>query len=491
MVPTVLILDASGSMTETDAPGSRIDAAKAAAHGLLDGLPDQAPIALQTYGTSTGSADEDKPASCQDVTIVIPLGPLDRTAMSNAVDAIRPSGYTPISLALRAAAEQLPANDAAQAIVLVSDGEDTCDIPPCEAAAALKISHPGLTISTVGFKVDGPAADQLRCIADTTGGLFVQAANADQLAARLKATQDIDQANQSLSDSGIFGIGLGSSIGDIRTAHPDFPEASATGSVTVIWRDCDFSFLDGNLDSVAPHTNARTVDGVTVGEAVDRAGQLYGPPLLATGNTDGTSTVIFDANPNTDAAYRMSIDDFTDTNGTLTGTIKSIVLCLCKPTAASSGVTLGPNSLLTFGGAGGVYVGDHASKIPDTYIDKWTSDGMGTIPAGFSLYHFRTPEAPYKSEAFIRVDDAGMIYEFTWFGTERGVTLESSESEVEAAYLGQPRGQCRLPGWNWYGTFYRAEATGRFVLFVYDDTHKLQTIKAVMDVRDGEQCGFE
>jgi Ca-activated chloride channel family protein len=38
-VPTVLILDASGSMTQADAPGLRIAAAKAAAHSLIDSLP--------------------------------------------------------------------------------------------------------------------------------------------------------------------------------------------------------------------------------------------------------------------------------------------------------------------------------------------------------------------------------------------------------------------------------------------------------------------
>lgn len=227
-VPTVLILDASGSMTEADAPGPRIDAAKTAAHGLLKALPDDSTIGLLAYGTATGSADTDKPAGCNDVRTLIPLGPLDRTAMGSAIDAITPSGYTPISLALQTGADALP--DGATAIVLVSDGEDTCDTPPCDTATNLKKTHPGLTISTVGFKVDGTAADQLRCIAETTGGVFVQAANADQLAARLLATQNIDQANQSLSATGIFGINLGTNITDIRTTHPDFPDATTTGT---------------------------------------------------------------------------------------------------------------------------------------------------------------------------------------------------------------------------------------------------------------------
>lgn len=330
-VPTVLILDGSGSMTQTDAPGPRIDAAKKAVHGLLDALPDAATIALETYGTTTGSAQTDKAAGCRDVSTLVALGHLDRATIGTAIDQITPSGYTPISLALQSGAGQLPADATPQAIVLVSDGEDTCDTPPCDTATQLKKTHPGLTISTVGFKVDGPAADQLRCIAEATGGLFVQAANADQLAARLLATQNLDQAATSLSNSGMFGISLGTPIADIRSAHPDFPGTTATGSVTVIWRDCDFGFVDGTLDTIRPHNGGRTIDGLTPGAPVAEAAQLYGPPLAATRNPDTSTTVIFDADPNTDTAYRMTIDAYTDTNNTLTGTITTITLCHCKP----------------------------------------------------------------------------------------------------------------------------------------------------------------
>lgn len=335
-VPTVLILDGSGSMTEADAPGPRIDAAKAAAHGLIDALPDNSAIAVQTYGTTTGSEPADKPAGCLDVSTLIPLGPLDRAAMDTAIDSIIPSGYTPISLALQTAVDQLPADDSAQAIVLVSDGEETCDTPPCDAAAQLKQSRPGLTISTVGFRVDGAAADQLRCIAEATGGIYVQAANADQLAARLLATQNIDQANTSLSSTGLGDIELGSSIGDIRAKRPDFPDATATGSVTVLWRDCNFTFADGVLDSITPHDGGRTIDGVTTDTPIAKAVELYGRPLESTPNNDGTTTVIFDADPNTGNAYKITTDNYTDNNGILSGTVKAIILCRCKPSASAN-----------------------------------------------------------------------------------------------------------------------------------------------------------
>ena len=329
-VPTVLILDGSGSMTEADAPGPRIDAAKSAAHGFVAELPDDTTIALQTYGTTSGSTPEDKPTGCVDVTTLIDSGRLDRTAMDNAIDAITPSGYTPISLALQRAADQLPAGNTPQAIVLVSDGEETCDNPPCDTAAQLKQARPGLTISTIGFRVDGPAADQLRCIADAAGGIFIQADNAAQLAARLRATQNVDLANNSLSATGFGGVDIGTAIADIRAKIADFPDAATAGEVTVVWRDCDFTFTDGVLTAIAPRGGGRTIDGVTVGSPVLKATGLYGAPTEKQ-ITGTTGTLTYTADEASSTAYKMTVDGYFEAGGTAFGTIKSIILCRCAP----------------------------------------------------------------------------------------------------------------------------------------------------------------
>jgi Ca-activated chloride channel family protein len=343
-VPTVLILDASGSMAETDAPGPRIDAAKSAAEALVDALPDAATLGLTTYGSGTGNSEAEKAAGCLDVTTRIPLGALRREEMRRAIDGLRPSGWTPISLALNTAVDQLPADDSAQAVVLVSDGEDTCGAPPCDAATQAKRTHPGLSISTIGFKTAGPASDQLACIAAVTGGLFVQASNASQLTARLLATQNISEAEKSLSSDGLGDIKLGATLADIRARHKDFPDAATTGRVTVVYRDCDWGFVDGVLDSIAQHGGGRTIDGVAQGSDIRRAAELYGKPLQVERNGDGTHTAIFDANPNGDAAYSTVVDGYADSGGALAGVIKTIVLCRCKPKAAAS--SAGPETIV-------------------------------------------------------------------------------------------------------------------------------------------------
>ncbi|WP_328354345.1 VWA domain-containing protein [Mycobacterium sp. NBC_00419] len=327
-VPTIVILDGSGSMNQNDAPGPRIEAAKAAAAALIDALPADATIGLDTYGTSTGSSPAEHDIGCRDVTTLIPLGALDREAIHASITSLQASGYTPISLALHHAGTELPADNSPQAIVLVSDGEDTCDSDPCQTAAQLKTSHPNLTISTVGFKTDGPTAEQLRCIATTTGGLFVPATNAAQLSTRLIATQNLNAANTSLTPTGLGDIELGTTVTDIRATHPDFPNTTTTDTTTITWRDCDYTFTNNTLTTITPHNGGRTIDGLTPGTPLTTAIDLYGQPLATTPNNDNTTTVIFDADPNTDHAYRITING---TNTTNTSTITSITLCNCKP----------------------------------------------------------------------------------------------------------------------------------------------------------------
>lgn len=368
-MPTVLILDASGSMNEADAPGPRIEAAKRAAQGLVDGMPDGTSAALIAYGTNTGSTDAEKAAGCQDVKVLIPMGSLDRQQMAAQISRLSASGYTPISLALRTAVSQLPAGDDPQAIILVSDGEDTCGTPPCDTAREAEQKYPNIAISTVGFKTEGNASDQLRCIAEVTGGLFVQAQNASQLAARLLATQNVEQAQNSLSANGIGDFTLGSSLVDIRKAHPDFPDASTSGSVMVVYRDCDFGFVDGLLDYIAPHNGGRTIDGVTAGTPLSRVIELYGNAVKTETDGNGGYRLTFTADPATGAGYRILVEDYTESGGTVTGRIKTITLCRCAATGASAGA---PDAVITF---------------PDRGVDLFTQSGLRckvNVPNAFS-----------------------------------------------------------------------------------------------------------
>lgn len=190
VVPTVVVLDASGSMTETDVDGrSRMDAAKQAVGEFIDRVPATDELGLVTYGTGTGSSEEEKAAGCADISVLAGVGEKDREGLKADVAGLTPRGYTPIGNALRKASELLP-GEGSRSIVLVSDGIDTCAPPPvCEVAKELKDQGVDLVVHTIGFMVDDAARAELECIAQTTGGTYADASGVEALRETLtKAT---------------------------------------------------------------------------------------------------------------------------------------------------------------------------------------------------------------------------------------------------------------------------------------------------------------
>ncbi len=179
--PTMIVLDASGSMLRPDPSGTMMDAAKNAVRSFVESAPEQSRVGLAAYGTGTSNADIDKAAGCSDVKILHEAEPLDRAALISAVDGIQASGWTPVGVALRQAAQALP-DSGPRSVVLVSDGEDTCAPPdPCEVARELDSAGVDLTVHAIGFAVDEKARAQLSCLADATGGSYTDAADGPAL----------------------------------------------------------------------------------------------------------------------------------------------------------------------------------------------------------------------------------------------------------------------------------------------------------------------
>jgi len=182
----LIILDASGSMNDADEDGVPfIDKAKAAVVELVDALPDDLDVGLRVYGHREPNTDPVR--GCLDTELVAPVAPLDRDAIRTAVEGIDASGYTPIGLSLQQAADDLP-EAGPRSIVLISDGVDTCAPPdPCEVAAELYGDAIDVRIESIGFLIDtGSAAEQqLRCIAESSGGEYRTVGRADELIGRL------------------------------------------------------------------------------------------------------------------------------------------------------------------------------------------------------------------------------------------------------------------------------------------------------------------
>ena len=182
----MLILDASSSMLEEDADGSRIDAAKQAANDLVDSLPATANMGLMVYGANESDAPDNRDAGCKDIETLVPVGKVDKGKFTSAINGLTPKGYTPMGNSLRAAAKEL-GDEGQRSIILVSDGIDSCAPPPvCDVAKELAADGVDLAIHTVGFKVDDAAREELQCIAEAGNGEFHEADDAGSLAETLK-----------------------------------------------------------------------------------------------------------------------------------------------------------------------------------------------------------------------------------------------------------------------------------------------------------------
>ena len=171
----LLVLDASGSMWGRVGDQTKIQIARETIRSLLKDWRPQDQLGLVTYGHRRKN-------DCGDIEILKPVGSLDAAAFMAQVNGISPKGMTPMTAAVKMAAEQLKASEGATSVILVSDGVETCRSDPCAVAAELKKADVRLVVHTVGFDVqDRQAVRQLECMAAATGGLALSAGNAGEL----------------------------------------------------------------------------------------------------------------------------------------------------------------------------------------------------------------------------------------------------------------------------------------------------------------------
>ncbi|HWL69377.1 MAG TPA: VWA domain-containing protein, partial [Geminicoccus sp.] len=173
-----IVLDTSGSMLQRLDGKRRIEIAKEVLTDLANqDLAPGTPVALRVFGQGgRGSCRSD---------LALPLAPLDRSAMVAAVQGLTATdgARTPIAASLEAAAQDLAAAQGPRTVVLITDGEETCDGDPLAAVQALRASGIAVRLNIVGFAVDQPVvASMFRSWAEAGGGAYFSADDADGLA---------------------------------------------------------------------------------------------------------------------------------------------------------------------------------------------------------------------------------------------------------------------------------------------------------------------
>jgi len=182
----MLVLDASNSMWGQIEGQNKIVIARDVVRDVLGDISGDIRLGVIAYGHR---AEGD----CNDIETVIPVGPVDGNRYMSVIDSLKPKGKTPLTEAVRRAAEELKYDDVPATVILVSDGIETCNADPCALAAELASSGVDFTVHVVGFDLSAEDAASFSCLAEQTGGRVFQARNAGEL------TEALDTAVQEVA----------------------------------------------------------------------------------------------------------------------------------------------------------------------------------------------------------------------------------------------------------------------------------------------------
>lgn len=176
--PLLVVLDTSGSMGSDDSKGvNKLASAKRSVLGVVDKLADSTAVGVWTYPGGSCAPGGYLPG--------LDMRPLTadlRTKITADVLALRDDGDTPTGPALESAVKSLTAKGFRGAtVILVSDGEYTCGVDPCDLVTKIRDQGFDLRVYSVGFELSDKGSRQLKCISDKTLGQYFEATNGQEL----------------------------------------------------------------------------------------------------------------------------------------------------------------------------------------------------------------------------------------------------------------------------------------------------------------------
>ena len=185
------VFDASGSMsgnldTFSTVPNLRIDEVRRALRRVLPRAAQFRRIGLITYG----------PGPYDQCNVSLDLRPRANAAnpIMGVVNDLRPAGQTPLTKAVEQAAEVLEYRNKPGTVVVLTDGEETCNGDPCALGRRLSAENPSLTVHVIGFRLQADfwlgaqSFMDAQCLAEKTGGTYLNVQGEDDLARAFEQT---------------------------------------------------------------------------------------------------------------------------------------------------------------------------------------------------------------------------------------------------------------------------------------------------------------
>jgi len=176
---TIIVMDGSGSMWGQIDGRPKFEIARETVADVVGKLPANQTLGLIAYGHR-------RKGDCKDIELIVPPAPGTSGKVLNAVNDMRFLGMTPLSEAVRQAAQALRHTEQAATVVLVTDGLETCNLDPCAVANELEKSGVNFTAHVIGFGLTRDEGAKVACLATNTGGRYLQASDGAALSAALR-----------------------------------------------------------------------------------------------------------------------------------------------------------------------------------------------------------------------------------------------------------------------------------------------------------------
>ena len=170
----IIVLDASGSMWGQIDGTPKLEIARETLRTVLRTVPADMELGLMAYGHR-------EKGSCDDIELIVPPAAGSASAITAAADSLKFLGKTPLSAAVKQAAEALKYTEEKSTVILITDGIETCEADPCALGTELEQAGIDFTAHVVGFGLSAEEGREVACLAENTGGKYLQASNAGAL----------------------------------------------------------------------------------------------------------------------------------------------------------------------------------------------------------------------------------------------------------------------------------------------------------------------
>jgi Ca-activated chloride channel homolog len=279
---SIIVLDASGSMWGQIEGRAKLEIAREALGSVLAEMPADTEMGLMAYGHR-------EKGSCSDIELVVPPATGTAQAITDAAQAMKFLGKTPLTEAVRQAASTLKSTEAKATVILITDGIETCEADPCALGAELEASGVDFTAHVVGFGLTTEEGATVACLAENTGGKYIEAKDAGSLVEALKTTVVVAEPDPAPEpepapepvalaenvDPAAYLIAGGPDLDDriiqdvVFTFTALGADGQPTGDATTIYGTSKGSLAPGKYRMVTELHKARVEQDVEIGPATD------------------------------------------------------------------------------------------------------------------------------------------------------------------------------------------------------------------------------